>query len=296
MTNALPYIFFAGMAFACLSAAVSLFTPRTAIFFRNKTRPKGFFAWLGIAFVCFTCIGIFAPQAQREEAKAKKAVAEQAHLAPNPHESKADAETSITFQYKENSIRNDTDRHGRIRGATVFISPIDEGFNLNSNQISATCMAAAKYYAQVFSKKYNTPDNTLIDNILVVITDMPYDVVKYGKEIFYGDIGKLGQCHYVIGKSTGFFSYGKPEWQWLEVKASPRNTSEIEKQIEKFWINLHKKYKQGNRIADYALKKDIGLKLNINPEDINFTPVRPEKLDSNQFKDIAPHGPVEAQD
>lgn len=295
MKEALPYIFLVGAAIAFLGAVASLITPRAAIFFK-KDRLRGTGAWMAICIACLGFMGKSIPEEQREAAKAKRAAAEQVHLAPDPHESKDVPENSITFQYNENSVQNNSDRHHRIRGGTIYISPLDESSNLNSSQIASTCMAAAKYYAQIFSKKYNSPDNTLIDDILVVITDMPYDVEKYHREIYYNKIGQLGQCHFVIGKSTGLFSYGKPEWQWLEVKASPRNTSEIEKQVENLWIDLHKKFKQGNRIANDALKKEIGLKININPEAIKFTPVLPEKMDPQPFKNINPQGPAKAND
>lgn len=295
MKEALPYIFMIGAVVVFLGAVASLITPRAAIFFK-KDRTKAAGVWVLICLVCLVGMGKSIPEEQLEAAKAKRAAEEEAHRATNQHESKDDQENLITFPYNENSVRNSTDRHHRIRGGSIYISPLDEASNLNSNQIAATCMAAAKHYAQVFSKKYNPPDNnTLIDDILVVITDVPYND-KYHNEIFYRNIGQLGRCHYVIGKSTGFFSYGKPEWQWLEVKASPRNTSEIEKQVENFWINLHEKFKQGNRIANDALKKEIGNKLNINPEDVNFTPVPPEKINPKQFENISPQAPAEAND
>lgn len=259
---------------------VSLLTPKVAFFLKNKTRGKAFALYLGIAIISFIAGN---PTVQAPSTNVQTVPQNDITV-----EAKAVPKNSETFQYKENYIRNRTDRHSRIRGATVHISPLDEKANLNSDQIAATCMAAAKYYADDFSKKYNTSDPTLIDDIFVAITDMPYDMTK---DIQYENIGKLAGCHYILGTSKGLFSYGKPEWQWLSVVASPRNTNDDEKKIESLWVNLHEEFKQGNRLRENDLINEISHRLNLAPEQINFTPVIPEKVDSEKFKNIQPRGP-----
>lgn len=268
-----------GLAALALSV-VSLITPKLAFFLKNKTRAKAFGSYLGIAL-----ISIIVGSSAMQNPVSNIEIASQNDKTA---ETKSEPAKPATFKYRENYIRNRTDRHNRIRGCTVYISPLDEEADLNVGQITATCMAAAKYYAEDFSKKYNSHDNTLVDDIAVVITDMPYDMTK---DIKYGNLGKLAGCNYMLGKSTGLFSYGEPEWQWRTVVASPRNTNSLEKKIESLWVNLQDKFKQGNRLRENDLINEIAYKLNLTPDQINIPAVLPEKVDSEKYINIQPHGP-----
>lgn len=300
MKEALPYIFFCGMGIALVAAMASLGTPRAAIFFRRKTRLRGIFSWLAIAFVCFTCIGVFAPKDTRNaaviEQKAGATPVDTASVAPASAEALATVEHSSPatnlhkskdedfgiFAYRVSQSIPRTTRHGRVDGGLIYIYPSQPDIELTNESIGTTCQSASKFFINEYSKKYGD-----IDNMLVVITDAPYDINKYNNEIYYNRIGKLAECHYLYTKQNG--------WKSIKLEASPRNTTPTEKQIEDLWFKLHNKYKHENRISDYNLKEEIGKKLNINPDDINFTPVPPEKMNPKQFKNIYPQGPAEQQ-
>lgn len=301
MKEALPYIFMIGAVVAFVAAVVCLITPRAAIFFHRKTRLKGLFAWLGLALVCFMCVGVFAPKDTRNVAVIKQkagvapvdivpvvppsaeALATEEHASPATNLHKSKDEDFGIFAYRVSKSIPRTTRHGRVDGGLIYIYPSQPDIELTNESIGTTCLSAAKFFINEYSKKYDD-----IDNMLVVITDAPYDINRYNNEIYYNKIGKLAECHYLYTKNNG--------WKSIKFEASSRNTTSTEKQIEDLWFNLHNKYKQGNRIGNYALKEEIGAKLNINPDDINFTPVPPEKMNPKQFKDILPHGPAEVDD
>ena len=50
------FFLIAGLA-SLLMIAVSLLTPKGAVFFKNKTRAKGAFLWFIIGFICLMMIG-----------------------------------------------------------------------------------------------------------------------------------------------------------------------------------------------------------------------------------------------
>lgn len=301
MSNALAYIFFMCSLISLLAVVASLITPRVAFFLRKKTRLRAMMSWFGICCLCLICMAAVAPRNTTTttvvEQKDKLTSMDNPAVTPpasnaggraaQPTQAvkpqKSEDEDPRIFEYQVSRSTPRKTRHGRVDGGLIYIYPSEPDAHLTSQKIGATCLAAAKFFINNYSREYEE-----IDNMLVVITDAPYDTHKYNQEIFYGKIGKLATCHYLHSNYKG--------WEVITLEASARNTTHAEKQIEDLWLKLHGKYKRGNRIDDAALKKEIGLKLNINPEDINFTPVTPEKLDPKQFKNIAPHGPVKTQD
>ena len=301
MSSALAYIFFICSLISLLAVVASLITPRVAFFLRKKTRLRAMMSWFGICCLCLICMAAASPRntsttavveqkgkltpmdnpAMTPSASNARVKGVQSTLAANSQ--KSEDEDPRIFEYQVSRSTPRKTRHGRVDGGLIYIYPSEPDIQLTNQKIGATCLAAAKFFINNYSREYEE-----IDNMLVVITDAPYDTHKYNQEIFYAKIGKLAECHYLHSRYKG--------WEVITLDVSPRNTTHTEKQIEDLWFKLHGKYKRGNRIDDAALKKEIGLKLNINPEDINFTPVTPEKLDPKQFKNIAPHGPVKTQD
>lgn len=187
-------------------------------------------------------------------------------------------DSSIIFDYIEQKSTPTKTRHGRVDGGNIYIYPENPAVQLDNHNIAATCVAAAKFYIDEYSKEYED-----IDRMLVVITDMPYDLERYSKEIYYSKIGKLASCQLML------LNRG---WDIINIEVADRNTTPTEKNIEALWFKLNQKFIRENRINDEKLKEEIARQLNLAPEDVNFTPVAPKKIYSKNFENIQARRPV----
>lgn len=80
--NAL-FVIFLLLTLACAAMLLaSLFTPRAALFFKDKTKPKGFLLWMGLGFACLLVAGNFAPPVASEPTQ----TVVQAPVSPLPSE------------------------------------------------------------------------------------------------------------------------------------------------------------------------------------------------------------------
>lgn len=260
MKEALPFIFLLGAVIALVAAAASLVTPRAAIFFRKKTRLRGLFTWLGLALVCFMCVGIFAPEKPGEQAKAEKAAARA------EADAKAEAKKPRLVPYREAEV-GDTSVANRKRGE-VRIVLADPGADFTAEQLAATCMAAAKFYAREYDFK----------TVSVFFTDIP------GERPYEGT--QVARCHYAPDKK----GFGAGEgWEWNDVRAAERPYTDQERQVKQLWGELAARGMKG----DAAIQKAIGKQLGIPAEKVATPPyiLGLREVDERPFKDVKPQGP-----
>lgn len=251
MKEALPYIFFVGTVIALVAAVASLFTPRAAIFFRRKTRLRGLFAWLGLAFVCLVLTSVTVPEKYREAARAEQALAE--------------AQKPRLVPYREAEV-TDTSSGGRKRG-DVRIVLADPVADFRPQDLAATCMAAAKFYAKEQGFK----------TVSVFFTDIP------GERPYEGT--QLARCHYAPDRK-GFHD---GNWEWNDVRAAERPYTDQERQVKQLWGELA----AGGMKGDAAIQKAIGKKLGIPAEKVATPPyiLGLREVDERPFKDVEPQGP-----
>lgn len=263
MKEALPYIFMIGAVVAFIAAVVCLITPRAAIFFRNRTRLKGAAAWLAISVACLVLMGALAPEDVREAAKAKRAAAEQAEVEAK---ARVEAERPKLVPYKESELE-DTSTANRKRGR-VRIVLADPAADFRPQDLAATCMAAAKFYAKEYGFK----------TVSVFFTDIP------GREHWQGT--QLARCHYASDRK-GFG--GDEAWEWDDVRVVPRPLTDQERQVKQLWGEIQA---QGVR-KDADIMKAVGAKLGIPPDTVTTYTVIPELVDERPLEGVEPQGPAE---
>lgn len=287
MKEALPYIFLLGAVVAFIAAVVCLFTPRAAIFFRNKTRRKGVTVWMAICLACVVLMTESIPEDQLEAAKAKrtaqveaaaekakakaaeKAKAEAAEKAKAEAAEKAKAEAEAQkprhVPYREAEV-TDTSVGGRKRG-DVRIVLADPASDFRPQDLAATCMAAAKFYAKEYDFK----------TVSVFFTDIPGERPWQGTQI--------SRCHYASDKK-GFYD---GNWEWNDVRAAERPYTDQERQVKQLWGELEAK--GARKEAD--IKKTIGTKLGIPAGKVPTPPyiLGLNEVDERPFKDVKPQGP-----
>lgn len=270
MKEALPYIFLLGAVVAFIAAVACLFTPRAAIFFRKKTRLKGLFAWLAISVACLVLMGALAPEDVREAARAKRVEAAQAEAAAEKARAEAaekaraeaEAQKPRLVPYREAEV-TDTSVGGRKR-AQVRIVLADPAADFRPQDLAATCMAAARFYA----KEYG------IRTVSVFFNDIP------GGNPWEGT--QLARCHHAADRK----GYYDGNWEWNDVQAVERPLTNQERQMKELWGSLRGKVK-----GESALVTAIGEKLGIPADKVTLTPVWPESVDFKPFKDVKPQGP-----
>ncbi|MDE6734746.1 MAG: DUF4875 domain-containing protein [Desulfovibrio sp.] len=271
MKEALPYLFLLGAVVAFIAAVVCLFTPRAAIFFRNRTRLKGVAVWMAICLACVVLMIETIPEKYSEAAKAKRAAAAQAETeaekvraeAAEKARALAEAQKPRLVPYREEEL-DDTSHALRKRGS-ARIMLADPAADFRQQDLVATCMAAARFYV----KKYG------LQEVSVFFWDMPGDKPWQGTQ--------LARCfHAPDGGPKGGGS------QWGDVAAVTRPLTEQERQMKELWGSWRGE-KWVKKEAD--LEKAIGEKLGIPPEKVMLTPVWPEPVDFRPFKDVKPQGP-----
>lgn len=276
MTKALAYIFFIGAFISLLAAGLSLITPRMAFFLRKRTRLRGMLAWLGITCLCLVCMAAFAPMDKQTtaaiEQKAVSAPAGSAAAASPLGKALASAEqTSPAAKpqlvvYRESEV-DDTSIANRKRGQ-VRIVLADPAADFTREQLAATCMAAAKFYAREYG----------FQALSVFFTDIPGDKPWEGTQI--------ARCAYSPDKGGWSGSQG---WLWGEVMAVDRPLTGEERQMKKLWGAARDK---GIR-NEAEVKKAVAQKMKITPEKVTLLYVFPENVASHHLEDVEPQGPVE---
>lgn len=279
MKEALPYIFLLGAVIAFIAALVCLFTPRAAIFFRNRTRRKGVAGWMAIFLACVVLMIAVIPEKYSEAAKAKRTAqveaaaekgkaeaAEKAKVeAAEKAKAEAEAQKPRLVPYREEEL-DDTSNALRKRGSARIVLA-DPAADFRQQDLAATCMAAARFYV----KKYG------LQEVSVFFWDIPGDKPWQGAQ--------LARCfHAPDGGPRGGGS------QWGDVAAVTRPLTDQERQMKKLWGSWRGE-KWVKREAD--LENAIGEKLGIAPEKVTLTPVWPEPVDVGPMRDVKPQGPEE---
>ena len=281
MKEALPYIFLLGAAVAFLGAVASLITPRAAIFFK-KDRTKAAGAWVLICLVCLVCMGKSIPEEQLEAAKAKRATAAQVEAAAEKAKAvtaqnvkaeaaekaktEAKAEKPRLVPYREEEL-DDTSNAIRKRGS-VRIVLADPAANFQPQDLVATCMAAAKFYAKTHGWQM----------VEVFVSDIP------GQRHWQGT--QLARCNHAPDKKG---ISGNEHWEWADVKVAERPLTDQERQVKQLWGELEAK---GVR-KEADIKKAIGAKLGIPADKVSTPLFILERVDFKPLEDVKPQGPVE---
>lgn len=288
MKEALPYIFMIGAVVAFVAAVVCLITPRAAIFFRNRTRLKGAAAWLAISVACLVLMGALAPEDVREAAKAKRAAqveaaaekakakaAEKAKVeaaekakaeAAEKAKAEAEAQKPRLVPYREEEL-DDTSNALRKRGS-VRIVLADPAADFRPQDLAATCMAAAKFYAKAHGWQM----------VEVFVSDIP------GQRHWQGTL--LARCNHAPDKKG---ISGDEHWQWADVMAAERPLMDQERQVKQLWGELEAK---GVR-KEADIKKSIGAKLGIPADKVSTPLFILERVDFKPLENVKPRGPVE---
>lgn len=274
MKEALPYVFMIGAVIAFIAAVVCLITPRAAIFFRHRTRLKGAAAWLAISVACLVLMGALVPEDVREAAKAKRVAAAQGEAAAEKAGAEAaekanagaEAQKPRLVPYREAGV-TDTSFGGRKRG-DVRIVLADPEADFRPQDLAATCMAAARFYAK--ERGFTT--------VSVFFTDIPGERPHEGTQI--------ARCHYASDKK-GFG--GGEGWEWNDVRGAERPLTDQERQVKRLWGELSAQGLKG----DAAIKKAVGAKLGVPAEKVPAPPfiIGLNEVDERPFRDVKPQGP-----
>lgn len=242
---------------AIILAVVSLLTPKAAFFLKKKTRLRAFASYLGIAVIGLVA-GISSMQAPAEQNQstisdntpkvAEPATTEAAPAVATPAEPQKTVEL---LPYNESEVL-DTSTGSRKRGQ-VFITLADPAAQFTPDQLAATCMAAARYYAEKNGFKA----------LSVFFADIPGDNPWEGT--------RLAQCDY--SPDEGGWS-GNNGWLWQNVKAVERPLTDAERQMKKLWGEAKSK----GIVRESEIKKYVAKKMGIKPDKVTLLFVFPENV------------------
>lgn len=177
-----------------------------------------------------------------------------------------EAQKARLVPYREAEVE-DTSIANRKRGE-VRIVLADPGADFTAEQLAATCMAAAKFYAKEYDFK----------TVSVFFTDIPGERAWQGTQI--------ARCHYASDKK----GFGAGEgWQWNDVRVAERPYTTQERQVKQFWGEFSAQGMKG----DATIQKAIGKKLGIPAEKVTTPPyiLGLNEVDERPFKGVKPQGP-----
>jgi hypothetical protein len=303
VNEGLAVLFLLLVAVCAMLAVASLLTPKAAGLLRQKTRLRGFLAWLGLGLVFFVgtlvCVpkdgsSVFktppqvaqvpapaptpkvdAPSPKVEAPKAESPKAETSTPAAKAEPSKVETvkpaakEASIQLVgFKEVSVENtSTGNRRRAQVMLVLANPDDK---VTPEGLASTCMGAAKFYAEQYG----------LQALSVFIDDVPG-----------GDWRsmRLANCSY--SPDRGGWS-GDQNWLWENVQAAPRGTTKIERQIKKLWVQWRNKFQVNGATDKEALSAAIAKKLKIKPDAVTLMPFLLEKVDPARLEHVPPQKPI----
>lgn len=257
---------------ALIIALVSLFAPKTAFFLRKKTRLRAMFAWFGIAAACLIIGAAAAPESKKvhfQPTPATQTQKKQDKIDVKPETTaQENAEQAKLVPYLEAEVK-DTSLPRRRRGQ-VFITLAEPDGQFTSDQLAATCMAAAKHYAKEYGFKALT----------VFFSDLP------GGQSWEGT--RLAQCSYSPDK--GGWS-GNQNWLWQGIQVVERGLTDQERQMKKLWGEMRSKYQKNGSTDEAALSKAIAKKLGVKPDEVHLPYLFPKDVAPQNFAGIDSYGP-----
>lgn len=269
MAEVVAYIFLVCAVVSLLLALVSLITPRTAFFLRKRTRLRAMLGWFGISCVCFIIMAAFAPKNQHTTAENQQKNSVTSEKSPSTAEHQPKVEKLQLVSYRQAEIE-DTSIANRKRGQ-VRIVLADPASAFTAEQLTATCMAAAKFYAREYGFRA----------LSVFFSDIPGDKPWEGT--------RLAQCSYSPDKGGWSGSQG---WTWEQVMAAPRGLTAQEREMKKLWGQLRSKFQKDGATDETALKSAIAKKMNIKPDQVTLLWFMLDKTSTGPFEGVAPQGPV----
>lgn len=140
--------------------------------------------------------------------------------------------------------------------------------DLGKEQLAATVIAAAKYYAQ----------STGVD-IVSVVLDSQFTQNLYGNSI-------LAHCVYA---PDGGGITGDQGWTYNNVsRAQPRGLSTQELLVQKLWGEMRGQYQKDGITDEEALTKAIAEKMGIAPQDVPFALFMDKNFPASFAEKIAP--------
>lgn len=172
------------------------------------------------------------------------------------------------LQYKESSI-DDTSRPTRKR-AQVSIYLVDPKISFTSDQLAATCAAAAKYYAQ----KYD------LQLVGIFLSDIP------GGQGWEGT--RLAQCQYSPDNGG---ANGKQGWTWDMFQVADRPLTDQERKMKKLWGEMRGKFQKDGATDEDALSGAIAKIMKIKAEEVTLPYLFLNSVDVKKFEDIDANGP-----
>lgn len=231
----------------------------------------------GGIFVALLVLGLivdkFAPNKKGTPAPATEQTAPAAQQAPQTAPAPAPAVPTATYTvlpYSHQATEN-TSTASRKR-ARVLLTLNSDAAPVTSENLAATCMAAAQYYAQ----------QTGAQALGVFIYDQPGE--NWGHT-------QVASCNYA--PDNGGFS-GQQGWTWADVQAADRTTTAQEKEIARLWNAMRGDFQKGGSTNEKALSAAIAKKLKISPDDVTLGALFPAKVDFTPFVDVKAAGPTVA--
>lgn len=164
-----------------------------------------------------------------------------------PIEEKAYEGTPGRLRYNVHIVLIEEDAHGNI-------VPKRDSSSLDKQQLAATVMGAALYYAEAKSA----------DVVGIVLDSQPGPA--FGKTI-------LATATYAPdGKGLS----GSDDWTWNTLQATPRGLTAQELKIQRLWGEMRGKFQVDGSTDERRLKAAIAKKLKIPAEKVMLNPVFPE--------------------
>lgn len=161
---------------------------------------------------------------------------------------------------------DDTSIGGRKRGS-VYIVLADPDADFRKQDVAATCMAAAKFYAKARGFK----------TVSVFFSDVPGERPWQGRQ--------MARCHHAPD-GKGFY---EDAWEWHDVWAAPAPLADEVRQTKRLWGELADK---GTGAA--AIRKAVAAKLGIPADKVTTPPFLAGlgQVDERPFTDVKPQGPA----
>jgi len=237
--NAAFTVFVLLMLTCLILALVSIFTPRLALPFKHKTRPKSFGFWLSMAIVCLVVSGLFAPaQSKTDVQQLPSNQTAQSQTSPKA--------TETLLAYREVS-RDKTVRPAIKRDRLeVIIVPVGDQSKATQADLAATAMRAA----EAAQKETGLPVVTAI--MLCQRIGSPFAERQLALARYIPD-----------GKGI---SGSQPGSQWESVMASERGFTAQELEYLRLWGELRGSYQKDGVTDDKALSTAIHKKMGLEPD------------------------------
>lgn len=185
------------------------------------------------------------------------------------HPPTAKTSQAALIPYEQGEI-SDTSTSRRKR-AQVSIHLADPAAVVTPASLTATCMAAAQFYAREYDK----------DALSVFLSDMP------GPQSWEGT--RLAQCSY--SRDNGGWS-GDQGWTWADMKVAPRGLTDQEREMKRLWGELRGQYQKDGSTDEDALSAEIAKRMGIQPDQVTLLWFLLEDAKADNAPNVQAQGPT----